>query len=81
MNKTFSPVAMVKSIRMLVAIDSHYDYEICQMDVKMAFLNGILYEDVYMTQSKGFTSKDGSKVCKLQKLIYGLKQASSSWNI
>ena len=44
------------------------------MDMKATFLNGNLYEDV-------FTSKDGSEVCKLQKSIYGLKQASRSWNI
>ena len=51
------------------------------MDVKTTFLNGNLSKDVYMTQPEGFTSKDGSKVCKLQKSIYGLKQASKSWNI
>ena len=49
--------------------------------MKMTFLNENLSEDVYMTQLKGFTSKDGSKVCKLQESIYGLKQASRSWNI
>ena len=51
------------------------------MDVKTTFLNGNLFEDVYMTQPEGFTSKDGSKVCKLQSSIYGLQQASRSWNI
>ena len=51
------------------------------MDVKTTFLNRNLLEDVYMIQPKGFTSKDGRKVCKLQKPIYGLKQASRSWNI
>ena len=48
-DETFSPVAMVKSIRILLAIASYYDYEIWQMDVKIAFLNGKLLEDVYMT--------------------------------
>ena len=52
---------------------THYNYEIWKMDVKMTFLNGNQSEDVYMTQQEGFTSKDGSKVCKLQKSIYGLK--------
>ena len=76
-----SHVAMLKSIRILLAIAAHYDYEIWQMDVKTTFLNGNLTEDVYMTQLEGFISNDGSKVCKLQRSIYGLKQASRSWNI
>ena len=51
------------------------------MDVKMAFLNGYLKEDIYMEQLLGFTSSDDDhKVCKLQRSIYGLKQASRSWN-
>ena len=79
---TFSPVAMVKSIRILLAIAAHYDYEIWQMDVKTAFLNGNLEEDLYMDQPEGFVSKDNiHKVCKLNRSIYGLKQASRSWNI
>ena len=72
---------MLKSIRILLAIAAHYDYEIWQMDVKTAFLNGNLSEEVYMTQPEGFTSKDNTQVCKLQRSIYGLKQASRSWNI
>ena len=80
-DKTFSPVAMLKSIRILLAIAAHYDYEICQMDVKTTFLNGNLTEEVYMTQPEGFIFENGSKVCKLQRSIYGLKQASRSWSI
>ena len=53
-----------------------------QMDVKTAFLNGNLSEDVYMIQPEGFVDpKNARKICKLQKSIYGLKQASRSWNI
>ena len=80
-DETLSPIAMLKSIIILLAIAAHYDYEIWQMDVKTTFLNGNLTEEVFMTQRKGFTSGSGSKVCKLQRSIYGLKQASRSWNI
>ena len=81
-DETFSPVAMVKSIRILLAIAAHYDYEIWQMDVKTAFLNGRLKEDVYMVQPEGFVNpKKSNMICKLQRSIYGLKQASRSWNL
>ena len=81
-DETFSPVAMLKSIRILLAIAAHYDYEIWQMDVKTAFLNGNLEEEVYMMQPEGFVSKNcPDKVCRLLRSIYGLKQASRSWNI
>src|SRR4051812_32176360 len=80
--ETFSPVAMVKSIRILLAIAAYYDYEIWKMDVKTAFLNGNLTEDVYMSQPEGFVDpKNKGKICKLLKSIYGLKQASRSWNL
>ena len=81
-DETFSPVAMIKSIRILLAIAAYYDYEIWQMDVKTAFLNGHLSEDVYMVQPEGFVDpKYPNRVCKLNKSIYGLKQASRSWNL
>ena len=78
-DETFSPVAMLKSIRILLVIAAHHDYEIWKM-VKMAFINENLSEEVYMTQLEGL-SENGSKICKLQRSFYGLKQASSSWNI
>ncbi|KAJ9541685.1 hypothetical protein OSB04_028191 [Centaurea solstitialis] len=81
-DETFSPVAMLKSIRILMAISAYFNYEIWQMDVKTAFLNGKLTEDVYMEQPEGFEDpKNPNKVCKLLKSIYGLKQASRSWNL
>ena len=59
-----------------------YDYEIWQMDVKTAFLNRYLKEELYMMQPEGFVDPKGAdKVCKLQRSIYGLVQASRSWNI
>ncbi|GJX16751.1 putative reverse transcriptase domain-containing protein [Tanacetum coccineum] len=79
--ETFSPVADIKAIRILIAIAAYYDYDIWQMDVKTAFLNGRLNEDVYMVQPEGFVNpKHPRRVCKLQRSIYGLKQASRSWN-
>ena len=66
----------------MLAIAAFYDYEIWQMDVKTAFLNGYLKEELYMMQSEGFVHPKGdNKVCKLQRSIYGLVQTSRSWNI
>ena len=53
-DETFSPVAMLKSIRIMLAIAACYDYEIWQMDVKTTFLNGYLKEELYMMQPEGF---------------------------
>ena len=73
---------MLKSIRILLSIAAYYDYEIWQMDVKTTFLNGMLSEYVYMIQPEGFVNPQYTgKVCKLQRSIYGLKQASRSWNL
>ena len=81
-DETFSPVVMLKSIRILLTIVAYYDYEIWQMDVKTTFLVGNLLKDVYMTQTEGFVDpKYPNRVCKLQRSIYGLKQASQSWNL
>nr|GEU92521.1 hypothetical protein [Tanacetum cinerariifolium] len=79
--ETFSPVDDTRAICILIAIAVFYDYEIWKMDVKTAFLNGYLVEDIYMVQPEGFVDpKHPKKVCKLQRFIYGLKQASRSWN-
>jgi hypothetical protein len=56
-NETFSPVSCKDSFRIIMALVAHYDLELHQMDVKTTFLNGDLYEDVYMTQPKGFVVK------------------------
>jgi Reverse transcriptase (RNA-dependent DNA polymerase) len=81
-DETFSPVAKFQSIRILLAIFIFYDYKIWQIDIKTAFLNGVLDEDVYMVQPDGFVDhKRARKVCKFKRSIYGLKQASRSWNI
>jgi hypothetical protein len=73
---------MLKSIQILLAIAAYFDYEIWQMDVKTAFLNGNIEEELYMIQPEGFVDlKDANKVCKIQWSIYGLKQASRRWNL
>ncbi|GKF63696.1 retrotransposon protein, putative, ty1-copia subclass [Tanacetum coccineum] len=67
------------AIRILISIAAYYDYDIWQMDVKTSFLNGYLDEDIYMVQPEGFVHPNHPrKVCKLQRSIYGLKQASRS---
>ena len=71
---TYSPVTRITSIRMLIAIASLYNLEIHQMDVKTAFLNGELNEEIYMEQPEGFSvPRKETKVCKLVKSLYGLK--------
>ena len=76
-----SPMAMIKSIRIHLSIAAYYDYKIWKKDVKTAFLNGYLEENIYMMQPDGFITEDQEHmVCKLHKSIYGLKQASRSWN-
>nr|GEY80514.1 retrovirus-related Pol polyprotein from transposon TNT 1-94 [Tanacetum cinerariifolium] len=80
--ETFSPLAKIKSIRIMLAIVAFHDNEIWQMDVKTAFLNGKLTKDVFMAQLEDFeNAKYPKRVCKLQKAMYGLKQAFPSWNL
>ncbi|GKD64373.1 retrotransposon protein, putative, ty1-copia subclass [Tanacetum coccineum] len=77
--ETFSPVADIRAIWILIAITTFYDYEIWQMDVKTAFLNGHLFEEVYMVQPEGFVNPK-YPVCKLKCSIYGFKQAPRQCN-
>ncbi|KAL4366702.1 hypothetical protein GQ457_05G014270 [Hibiscus cannabinus] len=78
--ETFSPVSKKDSLRIVLALVAQFDLELQQMDVKTAFLNGDLEEEVYMKQPEVFSSSDGENlVCKLKKSIYGLKQASRRW--
>jgi hypothetical protein len=71
---TFSPVTRITSITLLIAIAAIHDLKIHQMDVKTAFLNGDLEEEIYMDQPEGFVEAgQESKVCKLTRSLYGLK--------
>lgn len=78
-SETYSPTAKLTTFRVLMSIANHFGYFIHQMDVKNAFLNGQLEEDIYMQQPEGFV-QDKTKVCKLNKSLYGLKQAAKKWN-
>nr|GEV10376.1 retrovirus-related Pol polyprotein from transposon TNT 1-94 [Tanacetum cinerariifolium] len=74
--ESFAPVAHLEAIRIFVAYDAHKSFPIYQMDVKTAFLNGPLKEEVYLAQPDGFVDPDHpEKVYPLRKALYGLKQA------
>ena len=76
-DETFALVARLESIRILLAIASHLNFKLYQMDVKSAFLNGMLQEEVYVEQPKGFVDPHRpDDVHKLKRALYGLKQAS-----
>ncbi|KAK1631891.1 hypothetical protein QYE76_006206 [Lolium multiflorum] len=78
--ETFAPVARLESIRILLAFASHHGFKLQQMDVKSAFLNGPLHEEVYVKQPPGFEDPHFlDHVFKLKKALYGLKQAPRAW--
>ena len=78
--ETFSLVVRFASVRLILAIIANLNLELYQMDVKTAFLNGELDEEIYMDQPIGFMTKGQEhKVCKLKRSIYGLKQSSRQW--
>ncbi len=80
--ETFSPVVKHDSLRAVLAVAAEKDLHMLQLDVKTAFLNGDLHEELYMAQPAGFVAAGREKeVCKLNRSLYGLKQASRAWNI
>jgi hypothetical protein len=78
--ETHSPVAKMRSIKMILSLVAQRDLELYQIDFDTAFLNADVEEDIYMEQPEGFHEGGPDMVCKLVKSIYGLKQASRNWN-
>jgi Reverse transcriptase (RNA-dependent DNA polymerase) len=78
--ETFSPIAKMNTIRILLSIATNKKWTLYQMDVKNIFLQGILDEEVYMACPLGYKKVEDSNImCKLNKSIYGLKQSSRAW--
>ena len=77
-SETFSPVIKSSTIRIILSLVVMQGWNVRQININNAFLNGDLTEDVYMTQPEGFTVKEGY-VCKLNKALYRLKQAPRAW--
>jgi hypothetical protein len=76
----FAPVARYTSIRTIIALAAKMKWKLHQMDVKTAFLNGVIEEEVYIEKPQGFEVEDWkSHVCRLKKALYGLKQAPRAW--
>ncbi|CAL2273056.1 unnamed protein product [Prunus armeniaca] len=79
-NETFAPVARLDIIRTLIALATQKNWKLFQLDVKSAFLNGVLKEEAYIEQPEGFEVKGAKdKVYKLRKALYGLKQVPRAW--
>ncbi|KAD6453846.1 hypothetical protein E3N88_08552 [Mikania micrantha] len=78
--ETFAPVARFETIRVVIAIAAYRGWELHQLDVKTAFLNGELNEEIYVQQPEGFTERGREElVYRLRKALYGLKQAPRAW--
>ncbi|KAL3337659.1 hypothetical protein AABB24_030003 [Solanum stoloniferum] len=79
-DETFSPVARFETVRTTLALAAQLGWHVYQFDVKSAFLNGDLQEEVYVCQLEDFIFSEGkSKVYRLKKALYGLKQAPWTW--
>ena len=76
--ETFAPVTRLETLRLLLALAVQKDWEVCQIDVKTAYLYGDLDEEVYMEPPEGYPVEDG-EVFRLKKAIYGLRQAGRQW--
>jgi hypothetical protein len=78
-NKTFSLVAKMNSICLVLTLVVSHKWEVHQMDIKFAFLHGDLQEEIYMEQPLGYDQNDSNRVCHFKKSLYGLKKAPRAW--
>jgi transposase InsO family protein len=80
-DEVFAPVARMETVRLLLGVAAHAGWQVHHMDVKSAFLNGEITEEVYVQQPPGFIDdKRGGYVLRLNKALYGLRQAPRAWN-
>jgi hypothetical protein len=80
--EVFAPVARLDTIGLILAMEANKGWEVHHLDVKSAFLNGELEEEVYVEQPEGFVEEGNeNKVLKLSKELYGLRQAPRAWNV
>ena len=79
--EVFAPIARLDIVMILISLAAHHSWKIYQLDVKSAFLNGILEDKVYVEQLEGFVVEgEEDKMYHLKKALYGLKQAPRAWN-
>ncbi|KAM2792749.1 hypothetical protein PS2_004362 [Malus domestica] len=80
-DEVYAPVVRLDTARLLISLAAHHKWKIYQLDVKSAFLNGVLEEEMYVEQLEGFQVQgEEEKVYRLNKALYGLKQAPRAWN-
>lgn len=79
-SETYSPVAKLDTIRAVLVVANQEKWHVHQMDVRTAFLNGIITEEIYMTPPEGYEQSNGL-MCRLKRALYGLKQSSRAWKI
>ena len=78
---TFSPVAKLTVVRILIALGTAKGWPLHQLDINNAFLHGFRDEEVYMYPPEGYDKAKPGQVCKMERSLYGLKQASRQWNM
>lgn len=83
LRETYAPVLRLPLVRAVIAIINKYDLDVCQLDVKTAFLNGVIDEEIFMEIPDGTVHTDKERremVCKLECALYGLKISPKKWN-